>query len=268
MTQNLLRILLLLFVFGTCCGIQTDARKKNEKKRTPVIRTPEPDPEIIFTPLHANLTPQDEVMPPADREMRWKEGIDVSHYQHTVDWQAVARADIAYAYMKATEGVSLIDDQYVRNITEARKAGIKVGSYHFFRAHLSVEEQFKNMTSMVKKEEQDLLPIVDVEQTNRCSTSVLVARLKKFLELLTQHYGKKPILYTFVNFYNKHLAGRGFDDYPLMIAFYRDAQPELSDGRKYTIWQYTSHGDVPGVDGDVDRSMIMDGFSLLDILYK
>ena len=53
-----------------------------------------------------------------------------------------------------------------------------------------------------------------------------------------------------------------------MIAFYRDAQPELSDGRKYTIWQYTSHGDVPGVDGDVDRSMIMDGFSLLDILYK
>ena len=117
MTQNLLRILLLLFVFGTCCGIQTDARKKNEKKRTPVIRTPEPDPEIIFTPLHANLTPQDEVMPPADREMRWKEGIDVSHYQHTVDWQAVARADIAYAYMKATEGVSLIDDQYVRNIT-------------------------------------------------------------------------------------------------------------------------------------------------------
>ena len=73
MTQNLLRILLLLFVFGTCCGIQTDARKKNEKKRTPVIRTPEPDPEIIFTPLHANLTPQDEVMPPADREMRWKD---------------------------------------------------------------------------------------------------------------------------------------------------------------------------------------------------
>ena len=85
MSLTLLRILLLFFVFGTCCGVQTDARKHKEKKRTPVIRTPERDPEIIFTPLHPNLTPQEEVSPPADREMRWKEGIDVSHYQHTVD---------------------------------------------------------------------------------------------------------------------------------------------------------------------------------------
>ena len=52
-----------------------------------------------------------------------------------------------------------------------------------------------------------------------------------------------------------------------MIAFYRDAQPELYDGKKYTIWQYTSKGRMPGIRGHVDQSIIMDGFYISDIMF-
>jgi len=34
------------------------------------------------------------------------QGIDVSHYQGTVDWSAVKSAGIAFAYAKATDGNS------------------------------------------------------------------------------------------------------------------------------------------------------------------
>ena len=86
-----------------------------------------------------------------------REGIDVSHYQGFIDWQRVAReGEVGYVYIKATEGNSLQDDTYTYNISEARKAGIKVGSYHFFRANVNVDEQLANLTSLVKKEQQDL----------------------------------------------------------------------------------------------------------------
>ena len=47
-----------------------------------------------------------------------------------------------------------------------------------------------------------------------------------------------------------------------MIARYRPDEPTLDDGRKYIIWQYTAKGSVNGIRGNVDRSRLMDGFSL------
>lgn len=78
-------------------------------------------------------------------------------------------------------------------------------------------------------------------------------------------YGKKPLLYTFHNFYNKHLVGE-FKDYKWMIARYRDDEPTLNDGKDYVIWQYTAKGRITGVKGNVDRSRIMGEYDLGDIL--
>ena len=122
------------------------------------------------------------------------------------------------------------------------------------------------MTSVVKKSEQDLIPIIDVERING-SRSVFITRLHQFMQAVEKHYGCKPILYTFVNFYNKYLQGEGFDKYPLMIAFYRDDQPLLNDEHPYIIWQYTSHGEVPGIDGNVDQSRMMEGHTIDDIRF-
>lgn len=61
---------------------------------------------------------------------RYKEGIDVSHYQGTINWDDVVNGTpISYVYLKATEGASLVDDTYERNLSEARRVGLSVGSY-------------------------------------------------------------------------------------------------------------------------------------------
>lgn len=258
--------ILLVFICSLLC-VSVAGKEKNKKKEAlNIIYTPEPDPLAIQPQPHSNIRPLEEVSLISDSIYAIREGIDVSHYQGTIDWAAVAATRTAgYVYIKASEGASLVDDCYAYNIREARRYGLKVGSYHFFRGNVPVEIQLANMTACVKKEEQDLIPIVDVEHTNGVSNELLASRLHQFMEALTRYYGKKPMLYTFVNFYNKHLQGKGFEKYMLMLAFYRDYQPILNDGRRYAVWQYTARGNITGIKGHVDRSRIMEGFTLKDI---
>src|SRR5690606_2275403 len=59
-------------------------------------------------------------------------GVDVSAWQGTVDWPTIARQDVDFAYVKATEGSSFVDRQFEANLRGARQAGLLVGAYHFF----------------------------------------------------------------------------------------------------------------------------------------
>lgn len=197
---------------------------------------------------------------------KYKEGIDVSHYQGNIDWDAVADGTpISYAYLKATEGASLVDKTYERNLSEARRVGLSVGSYHFYRPNIDWKEQFRNLTSVVKPETQDLVPIIDIEHRGSVSEEAFISDLRAFIEKVTEYYGKKPLLYTYHNFYNRYLIGQ-FKDYHFMIARYRNDSPTLDDGKDYIMWQYTSTGSIPGIRGNVDRSKIMGNFSLNQVV--
>ena len=195
-------------------------------------------------------------------------GIDVSHYQGTINWAAVAASGkVGYAYIKASESVSFVDDYYKYNMAEARKYGINVGSYHFYRAHVDQDAQFRHMISVIDPANQDLVPVIDVESANGVAVETFASRLRRFLKRVEEYYGRPPILYTYVNFYNKYIAYRGFEHYPLFIAFYQDYAPRVSDGNKYIMWQYTSKGSISGIKGNVDRSKFTNGFNIYDIIY-
>ncbi len=196
---------------------------------------------------------------------KYKEGIDVSHYQGSINWDEVVNGTpISYAYLKATEGASLVDKTYKRNLAEARRVGLSVGSYHFYRPNIDWRKQFENLTSVVKMEEQDLVPIIDIEHRGSVSSERFIADLRAFIEKVTEHYGKKPLLYTYHNFYNRYLTGE-FKDYHFMIARYRTDSPTLDDGKDYIMWQYTATGSIPGIKGNVDRSKIMNNFTLSQV---
>ena len=197
----------------------------------------------------------------ANMNLKYKEGIDVSHYQGEIDWEEVARSSqISYVYIKATEGASLVDEYYQQNLEGARKVGLSVGSYHFYRPTIDWRVQFDNMTSTIQKESQDLVPIIDIEHASG-SEEEFIDNLRQFIQKVTQHYGKKPLLYTCHNFYNRHFVGL-FPDYHWMIARYRNDEPTLNDGKQYIIWQYTQNGRLGGIRGKVDRSQLMSNFSL------
>lgn len=196
-------------------------------------------------------------------------GIDISHYQGNVFWDAVedvSNNKIYYVYLKATEGGDNIDSRYLENITMAKRAGLKVGSYHFYRPRVPQETQLKNFRTQCRPQDQDLIPMIDVEVTGGLSSSALCDSLQKFLKLIETEYKQKPIIYTGQNFYNKHLVGQ-IDEYKLMVAKYSEPAPGLIDERDIFAWQYTGKGRLRGVNGYVDKSRLLGRHTMREIRF-
>lgn len=195
-------------------------------------------------------------------------GIDLSHYQGEVFWQTIGEnTNMAYVYLKATEGGDNVDPRYERNIDLAHRHGLKVGTYHFFRPKTPLSLQLKNFKTQCLAAEQDLIPMLDVETTGGLSQQAFCDSLSSFLQMLEQTYHQKPLVYTFRNFYNKHLKGL-LDDYQLMVAMYADEPPVLDDRRDYTLWQYTSKGRIMGICGHVDKSRLMGRHTLRELRFR
>ncbi|MBQ4175821.1 MAG: glycosyl hydrolase family 25, partial [Prevotella sp.] len=148
-------------------------------------------------------------------------GIDISHYQGNVFWEAIGNnSKMYYVYLKATEGGDLIDAKYEQNIQLAHQYGLKVGSYHFYRARTPQEVQLRNFMAQCRPGEQDLVPMIDVETKSGLSNEAFRDSLSKFLILVEKKYKQKPLIYTGANFYDHYLSGGMLDDYKIMIAQY------------------------------------------------
>ena len=198
------------------------------------------------------------------------DGIDVSRYQGYINWAELKKnPKINFVYIKATEGSDLIDPLYQENIRNARKQGFKVGSYHFLTTSSSMVRQFMNFAKVVKRDEQDLLPVIDVERIKPWSAQQLRDSLKVFADMVEDYYGCKPVIYAGENFFNKYL-GRAFAGYPLFIARYNTVPPNVNT--KWVLWQFADNGlfkgAVKGNHGEVDLSRFNKGCGVSDIAYK
>lgn len=197
-------------------------------------------------------------------------GIDVSHYQGRINWDEVAKdPKVGYVYLKATEGTSITDDTYRRNFQECKRVGLKVGSYLFFRPQYSAKAQFDLFVSMVDTKKQDLLPLIDAEAIKGVSIATFQQRLLELCKLFEEEYGVKPLIYTGQNFYNKNIHSNShLREYKYFIAAYAFDEPELYGGEDYLMWQYTAHGSVRGIRGNVDQSRFVGRHGLREILYR
>lgn len=195
-------------------------------------------------------------------------GIDLSHYQGEVFWEAIGdNSKMAYVYLKATEGGDRIDDKYERNIELAHKYGLKVGSYHFFRPKTDLTSQLENFKTQCRPSQQDLIPMIDVETKQGMGNEAFCDSLLKFLDMVEEAYHQKPLVYTGTNFYNRYLVGK-LDDYKLMIAQYSSKEPILADDKDYLLWQYTGKGHIDGIRGYVDKSRFMGQHGLRELRYR
>ena len=201
-------------------------------------------------------------------ETRHYDGIDISDHQKHIDWPEVAKdKNIKYVYIKATEGATYVSNLYRYNLENAHKHGIKVGSYHFLRTGSRIRDQFENFKRIVKKNEQDLLPVIDVEVRQGWTNQQLRDSVKLFADLVEEHYGCRPLIYTSSSFYD-NILGRSFNIYPLFIARYSASQPTLKSGNDWVMWQFSERGRIRGISTNVDLSCFNKGRSLSDIMIR
>jgi lysozyme len=182
-------------------------------------------------------------------------GIDVSKYQSMIAWEEVKamkvkNIQLGFAFIKATEGIGNTDPQYKRNWKKAKENAIIRGAYHFFIASKDGRMQAENFIDKVELEPGDLPPVLDAEQLNGTSSTQLKTEMKKWLDIVENHYGVKPVIYTNVDFYKRYL-GSDFDSYPLWVAhYYQPDQPRI--GRGWNFWQHSDEGRVNGIVSRVD----------------
>jgi len=182
-------------------------------------------------------------------------GIDVSHHQDAIDWKEVKSMQVknikvGFSFIKATEGLGRVDNEFRRNWFKIKESGMPRGAYHFFIASKSGKAQAENFIETVDLSKGDLPPVLDIETTNGSSVENIKARAKDFLNVLEAHFKVKPIIYTNVDFYETFL-GDDFNDYPLWIAHYLvHDKPRIE--RKWIFWQYNEGGHVNGIDAYVD----------------
>lgn len=197
-----------------------------------------------------------------DSEQNAVLGIDVSKWNQNIDWNKVKEAGVQFViircgYRGSKTGV-LVEDPYFRqNIKEAKEAGLKVGVYFFTQAINQAEavEEASMVLSLTEGYELDYPIFIDTEGSGgRADTLDAVTRTavcEAFCETVEQA-GQEAGVYASRNWYYNNVDDDVLSRYTIWVAEYR--KEPLYTGR-YDIWQYTSSGQIDGIDGRVDLNL-------------
>jgi GH25 family lysozyme M1 (1,4-beta-N-acetylmuramidase) len=190
-------------------------------------------------------------------------GIDVSHWQGTIDWAQVAASGQRFAIAKATEGRTYVDPTYATNKAGAAANGIVFGAYHFARPDATPGDailEADHFVDTAQLQPGDLIPVLDLERTGGLSQAEVTAWILAWLGRVTERLGVRPMVYTSPNGWAQRtgdttaVVDAGYTI--LWVAHWGVETPRLPandwGGYGWTFWQYTDCGAVPGIQGCVD----------------
>lgn len=192
-------------------------------------------------------------------------GLDVSHYQGSIDWSSVASKGAKFAYIKATEGTGYQDPKFSANYTGAYDAGVIRGAYHYGRPDQSggaaQADYFVDHGGGWSSDGKTLPGTLDIEygadsQGGTCygtSKAAMAGWIKAFSDEYHAKTGRWPVIYTSANWWSQCVGTSGdfSSTNPLWVARYSSSVGGLPyDWDAHTIWQFDNSGTFPG---DQDR---------------
>ena len=187
-------------------------------------------------------------------------GIDVSKWQGSIDWAAVAASGIDFAiirvgYRGAATGALVEDPYFKQNIAGARKAGIKVGVYFFTQAISEAEavEEASMVLTLIAGYQVSYPVFIDTEsasdgRANGLSRNTRTAVVQAFCRTIANG-GYRPGVYASKSWFENQLNASALGNCSIWVAQYNTT---CTYGGRYDMWQYSSKGTVPGIKGNVD----------------
>lgn len=188
-------------------------------------------------------------------------GIDVSKWNGSIDWDRVRNAGITYAiircgYRGSSTG-ALVEDPYFReNMQGALNAGLKVGVYFFTQATNEVEAvEEASMAIALCRDYRVTYPVfIDTEGAggNGRADGLDMETRTKVCQAFCQTVedaGYTGGIYGSRNWFRTRLRMDALADHVIWLAEYRE-KPVYAGN--YHFWQYTSSGNVDGIEGRVD----------------
>ncbi len=175
-------------------------------------------------------------------------GLDVSHYQEIIDWSALASSGEAFAFAKASEGGSIADVYFADNWSALKNAGIVRGAYHFFHPATDASQQADFFLSRLANANGgstqlapgDLPVALDLEVSDGVAPASILQGVTAWLLKIEQATGRRPILYTYVDFWQSTLGNpNDLSGYPLWISHLNVTAPTIPGGwSNWIFWQF------------------------------
>lgn len=185
-------------------------------------------------------------------------GIDAARFQKSIDWKQARQNGVNFAFIKATEGGDRLDPSFDDHWRGARRAGVERGAYHFYYFCTPPEVQATWFIQNVRRNPGMMPPVLDLEWNPLSPTCRLRppatevrGQAKRFLQIVTTHYGQKPIIYTTPKFYEENQLGR-LTGYEFWLRSTAKTPAQAYPGQNWRFWQYSATGRIPGITGNVD----------------
>ena len=178
-------------------------------------------------------------------------GLDVSHYQGSINWSKVDSNDIDFAYLKASEGINYKDPRFTENVESLKSVDMPYGAYHFFEPADDALAQAKWFVKTISSANYLLPPVLDIEVTKNVAAADIAAGVKIWLDYVEKETGCQPIIYTYADYWDTNL-GANFSGYSLWLADYADQPVTPKTHSSWVFWQFSDKGNVKGISGAVD----------------
>ncbi len=181
------------------------------------------------------------------------QGIDVSNFQGTINFNKVRESGIDIVYIRAGNGFSA-DSQFKANAVNAKASGLKVGFYFSVTA-TTVEEsksQAAFFAALISNYSYDCRPAIDYETFSGLGASEINNIAAAFAETLQNAVDCLPLFYTDA-YRAAHLWSDALTKYPLWVAEYGVSSPAtIGNWQSWSGFQYTDGGRIDGISGNVD----------------
>ena len=189
-------------------------------------------------------------------------GIDVSEWQGYIDWNRVKSSGVEFAMIRCgwSTGIDApeIDKRFYENVRNAKAAGMPIGVYHYSYARTVDEarQEAEHCLDIIRKcgctfEYPIVFDIEDEEWTVKATGGdkrIITDIVKAFCNRIEQA-GYYASFYANPNWLNNYMySDELLNRYDLWLAHWGVNEPSRNCG----IWQYTSKGSVPGINGNVD----------------
>ena len=193
-------------------------------------------------------------------------GIDVSTWNGKIDWKKVKEAGIKFAMIRIgfrgyESGKIMMDNTFYQNIQGALANNINVGIYFFTAAvnEREAQEEAAWVTEIIKNYDISYPIAYDIEifgnredtRMKGLSDHQITNNTLAFCNYIRSK-GYTPMIYSYLNAFNTKLEVGRFGNNRVWLAHYTDSTNYTGN---YHMWQYTSSGSVPGINGRVDMNV-------------
>lgn len=219
------------------------------------------------------------LLSPLSNSSRFTHMLDISEHQGgSINFNKVRASGVRAVIIRAGYGFSTVDRHFYTNIKKARAAGLRVGIYWFsyaYRRSQAVSEA-KYCLRVIKKYNINLPVYFDWEYASMDyarrfgaapGRNEITEMTYAFCDTISRG-GRRAGYYFNQHYLNSYYTPSRLKRFSTWYAYWGTNQPSdyiweransMPAPTKFDVWQFSSRGRIPGISGDVDCDLLLNG---------